>query len=84
VSILEGYCLKLEYDYGVSGELAWKNGIDLCPDALYLKITDGKPEELFPALPFGRHSIGKNSSVIGRERGRCRNCSVSRRWNRSA
>ncbi len=35
---------------GPSGELAWSDEIDLCPDALYLRITGKKPEELFPAL----------------------------------
>jgi hypothetical protein len=24
--------------------------MDLCPDALYLKVTSKKPEDLFPAL----------------------------------
>ena len=35
---------------GPSGELAWGDQIDLCPDALYLKGTGKKPEEIFPAL----------------------------------
>jgi len=35
---------------GSSGELVWNNQIDLCPDSLYLKITNKKPEDLFPAL----------------------------------
>jgi hypothetical protein len=35
---------------GSSGELVWSDQIDLCPDALYLKITGKKPEDLFPAL----------------------------------
>ena len=35
---------------GSSGELAWGDRVDLCPDALYLKMTGKKPEELFPAL----------------------------------
>jgi len=35
---------------GSSGELAWGDQIDLCPDALYLKVTGKKPEETFPAL----------------------------------
>jgi len=33
-----------------SGELVWGDRIDLCPDALYLKVTGKKPEDLFPAL----------------------------------
>ncbi len=35
---------------GPSGDLAWGGRIDLCPDALYLKVTGKKPEDLFPAL----------------------------------
>lgn len=35
---------------GPSGELVWGAEIDLCPDALYLKVTGKKPEELFPKL----------------------------------
>ena len=35
---------------GPSGELVWSDKIDLCPDALYLRVTGKKPEDLFPAL----------------------------------
>ena len=35
---------------GSSGELAWGDWIDLCPDALYLKVTGKRPEDVFPAL----------------------------------
>ena len=35
---------------GSSGELAWSDRIDLCPDSLYLKITGKKPEDVFPTL----------------------------------
>lgn len=35
---------------GSSGELVWDDRIDLCPDALYLKVIGKKPEDLFPAL----------------------------------
>jgi hypothetical protein len=35
---------------GNSGELVWDDQVDLCPDALYLKATGKKPEDLFPAL----------------------------------
>lgn len=33
-----------------SGELVWGDKIDLCPDALYLKVTGQKPEDIFPTL----------------------------------
>ena len=35
---------------GQDGEIAWNGGIDLCPDALYLRLTGKTPEELFPNL----------------------------------
>jgi len=35
---------------GSFGELVWGDQIDLCPDALYLKATGKKPEDVFPAL----------------------------------
>ena len=35
---------------GSSGELVWGEKIDLCPDALYLKVTGKRPEDIFPAL----------------------------------
>ena len=35
---------------GPSGELIWADHIDLCPDALYLKVTGKRPEDVFPAL----------------------------------
>ena len=35
---------------GSSGELVWGDRIDLCPDALYLKVTGKQPEGIFPAL----------------------------------
>jgi hypothetical protein len=36
---------------GPSGEVVWGEEVDLCPDALYLRVTGKKPEDLFPALP---------------------------------
>ena len=35
---------------GDSGELRWNGTVDLCPDALYLRLTGQSPEQLFPAL----------------------------------
>jgi hypothetical protein len=39
-----------EVRIGSSGELVWADQVDLCPDALYLKVTGKKPEDIFPAL----------------------------------
>jgi hypothetical protein len=35
---------------GTSGELIGGDQVDLCPDALYLKVTGKRPEDIFPAL----------------------------------
>ncbi len=32
------------------GALGWGSEIDLCPDALYLRLTGKSPEEVFPGL----------------------------------
>jgi hypothetical protein len=33
-----------------SGALTWPGEIDLCPDALYLRLTGKAAEDIFPAL----------------------------------
>lgn len=33
-----------------SGALVWEGGLDLCPDALFLRLTGKHPEEVFPLL----------------------------------
>ena len=35
---------------GEHGKITWNDEIDLCPDALYLKLTGKRPEEVFPNL----------------------------------
>lgn len=35
---------------GSLGELVWGDQIDLCPDSLYLRATNKKPEDVFPSL----------------------------------
>jgi hypothetical protein len=35
---------------GDAGELVWREQIDLCPDALYLRVTGKTAEDIFPAL----------------------------------
>jgi hypothetical protein len=39
-----------QVEIGSSGELAWGDKVDLCPDSLYLKVTNKSPQDLFPAL----------------------------------
>lgn len=35
---------------GPGGAIAWSNEIDLCPDAIYMRITGKTPEEVFRNL----------------------------------
>jgi hypothetical protein len=35
---------------GAQGELSWGEDIDLCPDAVYMRLTAKTPEEVFPNL----------------------------------
>ncbi len=37
-------------EIGEDGALHWGEQIDLCPDAMYLRLTGETPEEVFPAL----------------------------------
>jgi hypothetical protein len=39
-----------EVHIGPDRRITWTEEIDLCPDAIYLKITGKKPHELFPSL----------------------------------
>lgn len=35
---------------GPYGEIMWGNQIDLCPDAIYMRLTGRTPEQVFPNL----------------------------------
>ena len=35
---------------GAHGSLTWGETIDLCPDALYMRLTGKRPDQLFPNL----------------------------------
>jgi Protein of unknown function (DUF2442) len=35
---------------GPSGEIAWSDQVDMCPDAMYLRLTGKRPEDIFPKL----------------------------------
>jgi hypothetical protein len=37
-------------EIGSAGELTWPCGVDLCPDALYLRGTGRTASEIFPSL----------------------------------
>ena len=34
---------------GPAGSIAWGEDVELCPDALYMRLTGKSPSELFPA-----------------------------------
>ena len=38
------------------GEIAWRNEIDLCRHALYLRLTGKTPEQVFPSLRPKAHA----------------------------
>ncbi len=35
---------------GEHGEIRWTDEMELCPDALYLRLTGKNPEDVFPSL----------------------------------
>jgi hypothetical protein len=35
---------------GSHGAIEWSNQIDICPDAMYLRLTGKSPEDVFPSL----------------------------------
>ncbi len=49
-SLWQDYRAFEQVSIGSSGQLVWSDKVDLCPDALYLKVTGKKPEDVFPAL----------------------------------
>ena len=52
-SVWEDYQIFRNVRIGKNGELLWNKGLDLCSDALYLKLTGKNPEEIFPSLTKG-------------------------------
>jgi hypothetical protein len=45
------------------GAVEWPGEIDMCPDALYLRMTDKRPEELFPSLRSDAFERAANSEA---------------------
>ena len=35
---------------GANGQIAWSPDQELCPDAMYLRLTGKSPDEVFPGL----------------------------------
>ena len=38
---------------GSHGEIAWGETLDLCPDSVYMRLTNKSPQDVFPALKTG-------------------------------
>lgn len=49
-SIWDDYRVFKTVTIGTSGELIWGDKVDLCPDALYIKLKKIRPEDIFPNL----------------------------------
>ncbi len=49
-SLWQDYSAFRHVHLGPSGEIAWNDEVELCPDSLYLKLTEKNPEEVFPNL----------------------------------
>jgi len=49
-SLWQDYSAFQGVNLGPSGEIAWNDEVELCPDSMYLKLTGKSPEEIFPNL----------------------------------
>ena len=49
-SIWNDYGVFQKVQIGSIGELQWGEDVDLCPDALYLRLTGKEPEDVFPQI----------------------------------
>jgi hypothetical protein len=49
-SVWEDKQLFRNVKIGTAGELIWDGGVELCPDALYLKVTGKEPDDIFSYL----------------------------------
>jgi hypothetical protein len=46
-SVWEQEGMFAQVKLGPHGEIAWPGDVDLCPDALYLRLTGKQPEDIF-------------------------------------
>ena len=49
-ALWDNYAAFEQVYVGSSGEIAWSDSVDICPDAVYMKITGKTPQQLFPSL----------------------------------
>jgi hypothetical protein len=55
-SLWQDYANFQKVHLGPSGEIAWSDEVELCPDSMYLKLTGKNLEEVFPNL--ARTAVG--------------------------
>ena len=48
---------------GGDGAIVWNDDVEMCPDAIYLKVAGKTSEELFPSL-WGPHENAGNKPVL--------------------
>jgi hypothetical protein len=49
-SCWDDYSVFTKVTIGSGGELVWDDMVDLCPDALYMRLTGKSAEDFFPSL----------------------------------
>jgi len=49
---------------GPGRQIRWNDEIELCPDAIYLKLTGKTPEDLFPRRRAGREQVQEVSDNL--------------------
>ncbi len=49
-SVWNDYSVFQKVYIGSCGEIAWNDKIDICPDAVYMKVTGKTPDQLFQNL----------------------------------
>lgn len=49
-AVLVEHAVFAAVELGEFGQVQWESGIDMCPNALYLRLTKKAPRDLFPDL----------------------------------
>lgn len=55
-TLWEDKALFERVNIGKDGAIYWNEEVELCPDALYLKLTGKTPEQAFPKLNAATHA----------------------------
>lgn len=46
----DDYDVFRQVHIGSVGEITWSDPVDICPDNIYLKLTNKKPQDIYPKL----------------------------------